>query len=255
MRLRQVAFVARELAPVVDDICAVLGLEVAYRDPGVGQWGLENAVMPVGDDFLEVVVPVEDGTSAGRFLDRRGGDGGYMVILQCADALAQRQRITDMGIRDVWRSDRRRYRATHFHPADTGGVLLSVDSVEPEADFRDPFCSWEPAGPDWQRFVRTEAVSALVGAELQSDDAAAQASLWADILDCPAVLGDDRHYQIALQDAELRFVPTEDGRGAGLGAIDLQVADRDRLLTAAEARGLDRSDDQIILRGVRINLV
>jgi len=35
MRLRQVALVARELEPVVDDLCAVLDVQVSFRDPGV----------------------------------------------------------------------------------------------------------------------------------------------------------------------------------------------------------------------------
>ena len=80
MRLRQIALVARELEPVVSDFSAILGIEVAYNDPGVRVFGLENAVMPVGDTFLEVVSPIEGGTTAGRLLERRG-DGGYMVIL------------------------------------------------------------------------------------------------------------------------------------------------------------------------------
>ena len=57
MRLRQIALVARELEPVVDDLCAVLGLEVCYRDPGVAEFGLHNALMPIGTSFLEVVSP------------------------------------------------------------------------------------------------------------------------------------------------------------------------------------------------------
>src|SRR5262249_29674914 len=92
MRLRQVALVARDLDRAATDFCAVLGIEVAFRDPGVATFGLHNAVMPIGDTFLEIVSPVEAKTTAGRFLERRGGDGGYMVIFQCDDLDPQRQR-------------------------------------------------------------------------------------------------------------------------------------------------------------------
>ena len=93
MHIRQIALVARELEPVVADLRAVLGIEVGFRDPGVAEFGLHNAVMPVGATFLEVVSPVREGTTAGRLLDRRGGDGGYMVILQTVDLRADRARL------------------------------------------------------------------------------------------------------------------------------------------------------------------
>src|SRR5262249_11512307 len=80
MRLRQVVIAARDLEETVAHLTAVLGLEVGFRDPGVAEFGLVNAVMPVGDTFLEVVSPVASTAPARRFLDRHG-DGGYMVIL------------------------------------------------------------------------------------------------------------------------------------------------------------------------------
>ena len=54
LRVRQIALIARERS-VVDDIRDVFGLEVAFRDPAVKTFGLENAVFPVGSQFLEVV--------------------------------------------------------------------------------------------------------------------------------------------------------------------------------------------------------
>lgn len=255
MRLRQICLVAEALAPAVDDLCAVLGLAVCHRDTGVAKWGLANALMPVGGNFLEVVAPTEPNTSAGRYLARRQGDGGYMIILQCADAVAERARITDLGIRAVWTTDRPAYRATHFHPADVGGVLLSVDSVEPGADYRDPRCMWQPAGPTWAAAIRTDRVVALVGAEVQCAEPAATAALWSRVLDLPRGETADGTATIALDNATVRFVPATDGRGNGLGAIDLTVVDRDRVLAGAADRGARIDDDQLLICGTRINLV
>ena len=61
--MRQICLVAHELAPVVEQLEAVLGLEVCYRDPGVGRFGLENALLPVGNQLLEVVAPTEENTA------------------------------------------------------------------------------------------------------------------------------------------------------------------------------------------------
>ncbi|MFT4585499.1 MAG: hypothetical protein ACI8XZ_005269, partial [Gammaproteobacteria bacterium] len=53
LHLRQVAFVAAKLQPVVDDLRSILGLEVCYVDEEVGVFGLENSLLPVGSNFIE----------------------------------------------------------------------------------------------------------------------------------------------------------------------------------------------------------
>jgi hypothetical protein len=61
--------------------------------------------MPIGDTFIEVVAPVEEGTTAGRLLDKRGGDGGYMAIFQVDDIAAARANAERLGVRVVARFD------------------------------------------------------------------------------------------------------------------------------------------------------
>ena len=58
---------ASDLATAQADIAATLGVDYAYDDPGVGKYGLRNAVFPIGDTFLEVVSPKVAGTTAGRY--------------------------------------------------------------------------------------------------------------------------------------------------------------------------------------------
>ena len=82
IHLRRVALVASDIEAVTDDLCAVFGLRVCHIDPGLAIWGLENRLLPIANDFIEVVSPVQPGTAASRYLERRGGDGGYMVICQ-----------------------------------------------------------------------------------------------------------------------------------------------------------------------------
>jgi len=98
LRLRQLALVAQDLDPVVDDLKSVFGVEVAFNDPGVSTFGLKNAVIPVGHQFVEVVAPIEENTAGGRYLERRNGDGGYMVILQTDDHPPYKQRVDELGV-------------------------------------------------------------------------------------------------------------------------------------------------------------
>src|SRR5258708_26384446 len=106
MGLRQIALVGADLAAAETDIRAILGLDYAYDDPGVGSFGLKNAVFPVGETFLEVVSPKQQGTTAGRLLDKRGGDGGYMAIFQVRDIGAARGLIQKAGARTAAHADR-----------------------------------------------------------------------------------------------------------------------------------------------------
>jgi len=121
VRIRQFVIVARDLEKVVGDLTAVLGIEVAFNDPSVREFGLRNAIMPVGDTFLEVVSPVDPDATAKRYLERRRGDGGYMLIIQCDDLDRDRERVGSIGVRTVWKADLAAIRGTHLHPKDTGG--------------------------------------------------------------------------------------------------------------------------------------
>ena len=118
--------------------------------------------MPVGGEFLEVVAPFRDDASGARYLARRGGDAGYMVILQDADAMAHRARLEAMGVRLIAKSRGDDYQYTHFHPADCAGVLMSLDSVPGDASWREPKSDWPPAGPKW-RDHQSEAALGITG--------------------------------------------------------------------------------------------
>jgi hypothetical protein len=249
MRIRQIALVARELEPVVADLCAVFDLEVSLRDPGVAEFGLHNAVMPIGDSFLEVVSPVREGTSAGRFLERRGGDGGYMVILQTDDLAGDRRRAEALRVRVVWQATFTDIATIHLHPRDLGGAIVSLDQPRPPE-------SWRWAGPGWERKMRTGVVKRIVGAELQSSDPAALAARWAAIFGRRDTWDGADVHEIPLEEAgRLRFVLPRDKRGEGLAVVELEATDSDRARRVARERGLSPDGARIEIGGVRFRLV
>src|SRR4051794_23176844 len=106
IRLRQVVVVTTDLAGVASTLQSALGLGEPFIDPGVGEFGLENRVFAAGSSFLEVLTPRREGTAGGRYLERRGGDAGYMAIFQLGPDPAElddaRKRIADLGVRIVW---------------------------------------------------------------------------------------------------------------------------------------------------------
>jgi hypothetical protein len=253
MRLRQVAFIAREVQPIADQLGEVFGLKVGFRDPGVEYFGLKNVVMPVGGEFLEVLEPFRDDASGARYLARRGGDAGYMVILQDADALAHRTRIEAMGARVIARSQGETYRYTHFHPGDCAGVLMSIDSVEGDEAWREPKSEWPPAGPDWRDHQSVEALG-IASVTLQARDPLAACERWSALLERPAATRGEA-LEIALERGAIRFVTTVDDDGTGVVGLDIEVKDAAGALDRARAAGLPVADGAAQICGVAVRPV
>ena len=254
MRLRQVALVAAKLEPVVADFRAVLGLDVAYRDPEVAVFGLVNAVLPVGDEFLEVVEPVTADASAGRYLKRRGGDAGYMVILQADDALPHRVRMAARGVRNIAEMTTPKYTFTHFHPGDFGGVLASIDSVGGVADHLAPDGDWPPAGADWRAHPSVPDTLGLDGVAIQAKDPMAAARHWAGHLDA-TVEETAQGPTIRLDRGHIRFVAPVDADGTGVVGLDIRVRDPGHNISLARSRGLPVTENAVRIGGVSVNLV
>jgi hypothetical protein len=169
LRFRQAVLAARDLDAVVGELREKLPLGEPYADPGVGLFGLRNAVMPLGDTFVEVVSPVQDGTAAGRFLDRRG-DGAYMAMFQIDDLAGARERAAALGIREVWAIELDDIAACHLHPADIGAAIVSLDRpVPPE--------SWRWAGP-WHPHGDAK----TTGLTLAASDPDALGARWREVL-------------------------------------------------------------------------
>ena len=247
MRLRQIAFAAHDRDAVVADLCAVLGIEVSFNDPGVAVFGLCNAVLPVGDAFLEVVSPTEPETAGGRYLERRGGDCGYMVMVQVEDTEATRARAAAQGARVVWSIDLDDISGTHFHPRDLGGALLSVDTPRPAG-------AWRWAGSEWPAHVCRSVVSGLAAVDMACEDPAATASRWASLLGRRAEASDGNR-EIALDAGRLRFLPGASPGNDGVVAIDLISADPAPALAAAEARGLAHGPNWVRICGTTLRFV
>ena len=247
MRLRQIAFAAHDLDAVVADLCAVLDLRVSYNDPGVAAFGLRNAVLPVGDTFLEVVSPLQTDTAAGRYLARRGGDCGYMVMVQVEDTDAARQRATELGVRVVWQIDLDDIRGTHLHPRQLGGPLLSVDTPTPPA-------AWRWAGGAWDGTPPSTVVYEIAAVDMACADAAPTAARWAALLDRPAAPRNSV-IEIGLESGTLRFLRGAPRGGDGVVAIDLVSPDPARAVATARTRGLATTEQSVTICGTTLRFI
>lgn len=175
MRLRQVVFAARDLDARVAELRRELPLGEPYQDPGVEHFGLCNAVMALGDTFVEVVSPLRDDAPAARFIERFG-DGPYMLMFQVPDTAAARRRAEEAGARIVWQNDLPKISGTHLHPKDIPGAIVSLDTPRPPE-------SWHWAGPEWSGTAPAKlGPGRVTGATIAAPDPDAAARRWAAVL-------------------------------------------------------------------------
>ncbi|HUP87589.1 MAG TPA: hypothetical protein VM143_18190 [Acidimicrobiales bacterium] len=219
VRLRQVVVVTRDLLAVAPRLRDALQLPEPFVDPGVGDFGLENRVFAAGDCFIEILAPIRDSTAGGRYLERRGGDAGYMAIFQLADLDAARRRVADLGIRVVWQADLEDISGTHLHPADVPGAIVSLDRADPPG-------SWHWAGPRWRGGQPADrAPGGVTALTIQAADPQGMARRWADVLGVAAP--DGAGVQLADAGQELRFVDLPVGatpKDEGIIGVELELA-------------------------------
>jgi len=213
-RLRQVALVAADCDATARLLQEAFGWPDPFHDPGVGAFGLTNAVFAAGDTFVEVVAPAQAGTTAGRYLETRGGDSGYMAIFQMPDLAEARRRVAAAGVRVVWTADLPDMAGTHLHPKDVPGAIVSLDWADPPE-------SWRWGGPEWTGHAPAHGPGGVRGLTIDVADPASAAARWADVLGL-TVTNERDAAVIELTDAgqDLRFVPAS-GRGEAITEVRL----------------------------------
>jgi hypothetical protein len=219
IKLRQIALVAADLDGAVTQLCDAFAAEVCFVDPGVGEFGLRNALLLVGDQFIEVVSPTQPGTTAGRLLEKRSGDGGYMVLYEVDDLDIRMDHLKAREVRIVWSMDLPQIRGRHLHPRDVGGAIVSLDQPTTPGD-------WEWGGPNWRSCTASRAVSAIAGVTISAVDPSAMQARWSEL---------------GLSE-QVEFVAAGP-RGEGLDLVDLVATDRSRV------------GEEMDLVGVRFRLV
>ena len=238
-RIRQLVFASKDHADI-EKLRQVLDLGDGYIDPGVGEFGLTNGVFALGDQFLEVVVPIKENTAAGRHIDRSGGRGGYMAIFQTDDLAGVRRRADDLHIRRVWNIDRSDISASHLHPVDIGAAIVSIDEAHPEG-------SWLWGGPGWRDNSRP---GGLVRLEVTAIDPQALSERWGRVLRVPSQSIENGVFELELGEHIISFTP---GDRDCLSGYVLRHPDADSCLARAHHLGLETDSQAFLFAGVLIS--
>jgi len=243
LRLRQIALVAADRDTTTDLLCTVFNVHVAYNDPALNSLGLHNSIVTVNDQFIEVVSPIRENTTAERYRQRRGGDTGYMLIFQTNDHAKHKKLVEQHNVRIVADFSAHGFHNMQLHPADTGGVFFEIDK-------QDDLEQWHPAGTAWRDSINTISVQSILGADVACIDPERTAKRWSALLDVPISIGSNCGlHKLRLGTETIRFTPAGE-RGEGLDAIEIKTTQRDRILTKAHELSLPHGDDHVQIGGV-----
>jgi methylmalonyl-CoA/ethylmalonyl-CoA epimerase len=128
LNLDHVAIAVHDLDASLDGYRERYRVEPLYRETVEAQ-GVEEAMIPVGGSFIQLLQPLGPDTPVGRFLQSRGGEGLHHVAFVVASIDIALDDLREQGARlvdETARSGGRGTRIAFVHPADLGGTLIEL---------------------------------------------------------------------------------------------------------------------------------
>ncbi|NQW23416.1 MAG: VOC family protein [SAR202 cluster bacterium] len=198
-RLRQVAFVVKDLEDAKDLYRRNLGMETCHS-VGINQYGLQNAVLPAGNGtFIELLQPTT-ADSTERYLGKRG-EAPYMLVFETRDYDRLIPHLKSLDVQFAEETSEKtiggEYRHAFIFPASANGALLEIVEVTSESN------PWPLAGPDWQSLEHqplTKQVRQMAVLVRDLDQAVAR---WEEMFGIKAT----KRFHVSFTDLEIAVLP------------------------------------------------
>ncbi len=127
LNLDHVAIAVEDLDQAIDAYRSRYNVEPLYREVVESQ-GVEEAMIPVGGSFVQLLQPLRPETPVGRFLSKNG-EGLHHIAFVVASIEAALEHLANEGAQLVDTEPRPGGRGTRIafvHPADIGGTLIEL---------------------------------------------------------------------------------------------------------------------------------
>jgi len=127
LNLDHVGIAVYDLDEAIREYEAKYGVVPLYRETVEAQ-GVEEAMIPVGGSFIQLLRPLAADTPVGRFLERKG-QGLHHVAYTVASITAALDHLKGQGatlIDEMPRAGGRGAQIAFVHPEDLGGTLIEL---------------------------------------------------------------------------------------------------------------------------------
>lgn len=129
-KIEHVALAVSDLEAAIAHYTGVWGLALEHREV-VEDQGVEEAMLRLGDSYLQLIAPLSPETTVGRFIEKRG-EGLHHIAYEVGDVEAALGTLRESGVDLIDEQPRQGSRGTRVafvHPRSNRGVL--VELVEP----------------------------------------------------------------------------------------------------------------------------
>jgi methylmalonyl-CoA/ethylmalonyl-CoA epimerase len=126
-KIQHVALAVSDMDAALAFYKDVWGLEANHRER-VESDGIEEAMLPLGDSFLQLIAPTSDDSTVAKFIDRRG-EGLHHVAYEVDDVGASLDQLRSAGASLIDEQPRRGgggHLVAFVHPKGNHGVLVEL---------------------------------------------------------------------------------------------------------------------------------
>jgi methylmalonyl-CoA/ethylmalonyl-CoA epimerase len=132
-KIEHIAIAVANLDAAIDHYSKVWGLSLEHREV-VEDQGVEEAMLRLGESYVQLLAPLGPDTTVGKFIERRG-EGLHHIAYEVEDIDAVLNTLASSGVGLIDREPRKGSRDTRVafvHPKSNRGVL--VELVEARSD-------------------------------------------------------------------------------------------------------------------------
>jgi methylmalonyl-CoA/ethylmalonyl-CoA epimerase len=126
-KLEHVAVAVRDLDAAIAHYERIWNVEVSHRER-VDDQGVEEAMLPLGDAYLQLLAPTTEHSTVAKFIERRG-EGLHHVAYEVDDLQAALTELKEKGMRLIDETPRPGGRGHHVafvHPSGNLGLLVEL---------------------------------------------------------------------------------------------------------------------------------
>ena len=131
-KIEHVALAVSDMDAAIAHYRDIWGLEVEHREH-VEDQGVEEAMLSLGESYLQLLAPVGADTTVARFLDSRG-EGLHHIAYEVDDLEAALGELKAKGVELIDEAPRpggRGHMVAFVHPRDNHGLLVELIQRRP----------------------------------------------------------------------------------------------------------------------------